>query len=250
MSIYLRCYPGHYHFNDQHFYETILNHSSFDHVWLFQSPDCNENLGEYELVKGVIQLLVEKYHARRWDAYKSAEDVTKMCWWWIWHVHKRLQSMFLCITVCVLSMNVVIRCRWPSYNGTDTDEINFLLHDLAGLIQSKKVFMYNISFCSFVFIQHVACCMLVLCDYHESWVTSFHFISFLSCLQLILPESSWAYWAGLLSNATEIHVNAPPQHRVMFDMPQYVYHDDMQQMYFGRYNSTVNDIVYDMWSTL
>lgn len=84
--------------------------------------------------------------------------------------------------------------------------------------------------------------MLVLCDYHES----LHFISFLSCLQLILPESSWAYWAGLLSNATEIHVNAPPRHRVMFDMPQYVYHDDMQQMYFGRYNSTVNDIVYDM----
>jgi hypothetical protein len=27
LSIYLRCLPRHYHFNDRHYYETILNHT-------------------------------------------------------------------------------------------------------------------------------------------------------------------------------------------------------------------------------
>lgn len=36
ISIYLRCLPRHYHFNGKHFYEAILNHTSFDRIWLFQ----------------------------------------------------------------------------------------------------------------------------------------------------------------------------------------------------------------------
>ena len=33
-------------------------------------------------------------------------------------------------------------CRWPSYNGTDDTSI--LLHDLAGLAQSKKVLFISL----------------------------------------------------------------------------------------------------------
>jgi hypothetical protein len=66
--------------------------------------------------------------------------------------------------------------------------------------------------------------------------------------QLILPLSSWAFWAGLLSNATEIHVNSPPHHPVMPHRPQYIYHSDRWNAYFGRYNSSLNDIEYAITS--
>lgn len=63
--------------------------------------------------------------------------------------------------------------------------------------------------------------------------------------KLILPLSSWAFWAGLLSNATEIHVNAPPMHPLMIHNTQtYIYHDEKNGHFFGRYNATANDIEY------
>jgi hypothetical protein len=153
LSIYLRCVPRHYFFNDRHFYETILNNTQFDHVWLFQAPECPTKLGKDPSKDGqvasVMRLLIERFNAT----------------------------------------------RWPMYQGDD-DSLH-LLHDLAGLVQSKK---------------------------------------------LIIPVSSWAYWAGLLSNATEIHVNGPPYHPMMGGMPQYVYHDQKKRMYFGRFNNKTNDI--------
>lgn len=69
VSIYLRCVPRHYHFNDQKFYETILNHISFDRVWLFQAPECptklSDNPAKDGLVAGVVRLLISKYNATR-----------------------------------------------------------------------------------------------------------------------------------------------------------------------------------------
>jgi hypothetical protein len=56
--------------------------------------------------------------------------------------------------------------------------------------------------------------------------------------------SSWAFWGGLLSNATEIHVNAPPHHAVMYGMNQYIYHNEKTNEYFGSYNAKLNDIIY------
>ena len=157
LSIYLRCVPRHYFFNDRHFYETILNNTQFDHVWLFQAPECPTKLGKDPSKDGqvasVMRLLVERFNAT----------------------------------------------RWPMYAGDD-DSLH-LLHDLAGLVQSKK---------------------------------------------LIIPVSSWAYWAGLLSNATEIHVNGPPYHPMMGGMPQYVYHDQKKRLYFGRFNNKTNDIDFAM----
>lgn len=153
LSIYLRCLPRHYHFNDRHYYETILNNTDFDHIWLFMAPECPTKLGSNPakdgLVASVVRLLIERFNATRWPQYTGADDTTA------------------------------------------------LLHDLAGLIMSKK---------------------------------------------LILPLSSWAFWAGLLSNATEIHVNAPPHHPVMNNRPQYIYHSDRSKSYFGIYNSSLNDI--------
>lgn len=39
ISIYLRC-SRHYHRHSKYWYEAILNRTSFEHVWLFQSPEC------------------------------------------------------------------------------------------------------------------------------------------------------------------------------------------------------------------
>lgn len=157
ISIYLRCLPRHYFFNDWTYYETILNHTTFDRVWLFQAPECPTKLGDNPskdgVVAAVVRLLVTKYKATRWPTLPGSDDTAQ------------------------------------------------LLYDLAGLAQSKK---------------------------------------------LILPVSSWAYWAGLLSNATEIHVNGPPHHPIMSSMPQYIYHLEKARKYFGRYNNVTNDIDYSM----
>lgn len=158
ISIYLRCQPRHYHFNSKHYYETILNHTKFERVWLFQAPECptklDENPSKDGLVASVVRLLVEKFNATKWPAApKGADDTTH------------------------------------------------LLHDLAGLAQSKK---------------------------------------------LIIPVSSWAFWSGLFSNATEIHVNAPPHHPLMADMAHYIYHSEKSKKYFGRYNNVTHDIYYDI----
>ena len=48
----------------------------------------------------------------------------------------------------------------------------------------------------------------------------------------------------MFSNASEIHVNAPPHHQVMYGMPQYVYHNEKTGEYFGQYHAAKNDIIY------
>lgn len=59
---------------------------------------------------------------------------------------------------------------------------------------------------------------------------------------MILPVSSWAQWAGMLSKAEEIHVNAPPYHPSMSTMPQYIYHNEKKKTYFGRYDNKTRDV--------
>jgi len=80
---------------------------------------------------------------------------------------------------------------------------------------------------------------------HENMVTA-SLLSDLSALSqskhLIIPVSSWAFWAGILSNATEVHVNAPPVHPLMPDDPVYTYHNEAGKQYFGKYNG--KEIVY------
>lgn len=69
ISIYLRCVPRHYHFNDKNYYETILNGAEFDRVWLFQAPECptrlNKDSSKDGLVASVIRLLTTKFNATR-----------------------------------------------------------------------------------------------------------------------------------------------------------------------------------------
>jgi hypothetical protein len=69
ISIYLRCLPRHYLFNDKNFYGTILNNTQFDRVWLFQAPECPSRLGDDPsrdgLVAGVLRLLTVQYKAQR-----------------------------------------------------------------------------------------------------------------------------------------------------------------------------------------
>ncbi len=69
ISIYLRCMPRHYHFNDRHFYEMILNRTQYDKIWLFQAPECPTRLGDNPskdgAVAGVMRLLQTRYNATR-----------------------------------------------------------------------------------------------------------------------------------------------------------------------------------------
>jgi hypothetical protein len=64
-------------------------------------------------------------------------------------------------------------------------------------------------------------------------------------LQLILPVSSWAFWAGALAqNASEVHVNSPPHHPLMHNFSNYVYHNEGLDKYFGYLNESLKEIVY------
>lgn len=159
VSIYLRCQPRHYHFNNKEFYDNILSRMKYDKLWLFMAPECPDP-GKLDPdpnrdghVAGVVRLLSQKYKGKRWPGAKAGSD----------------------------------------------DEI-YLLHDLAGLAQSKR---------------------------------------------LIIPVSSWAFWAGVLSNATEIHVNSPPKHQLMpAAADQYHYHDEKELKFFGKFNVKEGDIIY------
>jgi hypothetical protein len=69
LSIYLRCIPRHYFFNDKHYYETILNHTTFERIWLFHAPECPTRLGNDPskdgAVAAVMRLLLHQYNATR-----------------------------------------------------------------------------------------------------------------------------------------------------------------------------------------
>ena len=75
ISIYLRCMPRHYYFNDKHFYDVILSNTPHDKVWLFQAPECpskiDPNPAKDGLVTSVLRLLYTKYNASRWPGYKG-----------------------------------------------------------------------------------------------------------------------------------------------------------------------------------
>ena len=62
---------------------------------------------------------------------------------------------------------------------------------------------------------------------------------------MILPVSSWAFWAGMLSSAEEIHVNGPPLHKSMgLENLHYIYHNEKSGKYFGRVNNVTKSVEY------
>ena len=162
VSVYLRCLPRHYHFSGREYYQTILDNIKFEKVWLFTAPECPTKLGPDPSKDNIVQQVVRLLY----DKYNAS--------------------------------------RWPSLGGGRSEDATTkqLLHDLSGLVQSKK---------------------------------------------LILPVSSWAFWGGFLSNASEIHVNAPPHHQLMTGHPQYFYHDEGKRKYFGHQSTKYEfDIDYDL----
>ena len=159
IAIYLRCVPRHYHFNNVEWYRSILERLEYNKVWLFQAPECPNQISSDPASDGpvaqVVRYLKEQHNATKWP---SAPD--------------------------------------------GSDDITYLLWDLAGLSHAKR---------------------------------------------LILPVSSWAYWGGVFSDAAEIHVNAPPKHSLMeYNGDLYVYHDEKNRLYFGKFNLTEYDLVYEV----
>ena len=59
-----------------------------------------------------------------------------------------------------------------------------------------------------------------------------------------MAPSTWAYWAGLLSRAREIHVDTDHSELMGPRRPQYVYHNERLGLYFGRYNAAGDDVDY------
>ena len=55
---------------------------------------------------------------------------------------------------------------------------------------------------------------------------------------MILPHSTWAIWAGVLSDAEEIHVNIE-YHPMRPNNKNYWYHSEKWKRYFGLYNDTI-----------
>ncbi len=157
IAIYLRCVPRHYHFNGVEWYQSILERLEYNRIWLFQAPECPNEVGNDPARDGpvaqVVRYLKEHHNATKWP---SAPD--------------------------------------------GSDDQTYLLWDLTGLSRAKR---------------------------------------------LILPVSSWAYWGGVFSDATEIHVNAPPKHPLMeYNGNLYKYHDEKNRLYFGTFNLTEYDLVY------
>lgn len=70
LSIYLRCVPRHYYFNERRFYEAILNHTRFDRIWLFTAPECPSRLGNNPArdgaVASVMRYLIEQHNATKY----------------------------------------------------------------------------------------------------------------------------------------------------------------------------------------
>ncbi len=64
-------------------------------------------------------------------------------------------------------------------------------------------------------------------------------------LQLILPHSTWSMWAGVLSDAEEIHVTVEA-HPLRPNSTKYVYHSEWKSLYFGRYNETAKAPTYSL----
>lgn len=54
--------------------------------------------------------------------------------------------------------------------------------------------------------------------------------------KLVLPPSTWAFWAGTLSNASEIHVDSSHFAEMGSARSQFVYHNERLQLHFGRYH--------------
>ena len=54
MCIYMRCLPRHYLFNEQFYYEMILNNTNYEDIWVFENPQC---IAERKLTNKVNQLL-------------------------------------------------------------------------------------------------------------------------------------------------------------------------------------------------
>ena len=46
-------------------------------------------------------------------------------------------------------------------------------------------------------------------------------------------HSTYSYWAGFFSNATEIHVDVT-YHEIMNGDKRYIYHDELSGKYFGK----------------
>ena len=71
ISIYLRCIPRHYFFNDMNYYAMILNNTVYDRIWLFEAPECGDKLSpdpsKDGLVASVMRLLITKYNATRYQ---------------------------------------------------------------------------------------------------------------------------------------------------------------------------------------
>lgn len=99
ISIYLRCLPRHYHFSGPEFYRNILDRTKFEKVWLFQAPECPSHLGADSKNDNVVHQVVRLLKER----YNAT--------------------------------------RWPSITTgkSEEDATKQLLHDLAGLVQSRKV---------------------------------------------------------------------------------------------------------------
>lgn len=67
VAVYLRCSFYHYVFDDVPYYEHILNRTSFENVWLFQAPECNEvphKHNFHERYMKVYTLLTDVYKAK------------------------------------------------------------------------------------------------------------------------------------------------------------------------------------------
>lgn len=97
ISIYLRCVPRHYFFNSVKFYQSILDKTNHDRIWLFLAPECPTRLGSNPARDGVqaavLRVLYEKYNA------------TRYIYLYLYMLLKRCMMYFLCVFKAFISFS-------------------------------------------------------------------------------------------------------------------------------------------------
>uniref|UniRef100_A0A7S3JMN3 Glycosyl transferase family 11 n=1 Tax=Aureoumbra lagunensis TaxID=44058 RepID=A0A7S3JMN3_9STRA len=66
--------------------------------------------------------------------------------------------------------------------------------------------------------------------------------------RLIICESTFSWWAAILSNATEIHAPASGMVPVAIDDPRFVFHDIVKRRYFGKPDIDHTTIAYQQFN--
>jgi len=143
VSIYLRCVPRHYHFNNVEWYTTIMEGlRPFKKVWLFQAPECPNNIGNDPArdgpVAAVLRVLIERYNATKWPSAPEGSDgvtyllsdlaglarskrlILPVSSWYVVGVLRGTSYVCACVFLCMICVKLLKSANLPLRTSSHT----------------------------------------------------------------------------------------------------------------------------------